>query len=162
VPRRAIAGQLNHLEIQQAVNLLAQLEGHPVQMRIPFFTGTGFTDVALAVQRDGKGRQQNAAESLHEYTIMFLLELENFGQTRIEAHLKAQDLRVIFYVDREDSVMLLRHEIPAFASTLKAMGYREVMLAAKTANGMSQEQQHKFAALSLGVPPSIHLLNVKV
>jgi hypothetical protein len=162
VPRRAIAGQLDHLEVQQAVNLLAQLEGHPLQIRIPFFTGAGFTDVALAVQRDGKGRGEDSRTAAEGYTIMFLLDLDNFGRMRIEAHLKALDLRVIFYVDREDSVALLRREIPAFAATLKTMGYREVLLAAKTVNRMPQEQQHRFEALAVGVPPNIHLLNVKV
>lgn len=162
VPRRAIAGQLDHLEIQQAVNLLAQLEGCPLQIRIPFFTGAGFTDVALAVQRDGKSQGEGSGEAAQEYTLMFLLDLDNFGRMRIEAHLKARDLRVIFYVDREESAVLLRQEMPAFAVTLKAMGYREVLLAAKAVNRMTQEQQYRFEALALGVPPNIHLLNVKV
>jgi hypothetical protein len=162
VPRRAIAGQLDHLEIQQAVNLLAQLEGQPLQIRIPFFTGVGFTDVALAVERDGKGQGERSSPMAQEYTVMFLLDLDNFGRMRIEAHLKAQDLRVLFYVDREDSVVLLKHELPAFAATLKAMGYREVLLAAKTANRMPEERQRRFEGLTLGVPPTIRLLNVKV
>jgi hypothetical protein len=162
VPRRAIAGQLDHLEIQQAVNLLAQLEGQPLQIRIPFFTGAGFTDVALAVQRDGKGQGEDSRTAAEGYTIMFLLDLDDFGRIRIEAHLKALDLRVIFYVDQEDSAVLLRREIPAFAATLKAVGYREVLLAAKTVNRMPPEQQRRFEALALGVPPNIHLLNVKV
>jgi hypothetical protein len=160
-PGHAIAGQLDHLEIQQAVNLLAQLEGQPLQIRIPFFTGAGFTNVALSVQRDGNGRDESGKSS-QGYTIMFLLDLDNFGRTRIEAHLKAQDLRVIFYVDQNDSVEELRRELPGFALTLKAIGYREVLLAAKTTAKMPEEQQHGFEALALGVPPNIHLLNVKV
>ena len=162
VPRRAIAGQLDHLEIQQAVNLLAQLEGQPVQIRIPFFTGAGFTDVALSVQHDGNGRGKDSAKSSQGYVIMFLLDLDNFGRTRIEAHLKGRDLRVLFYVDQDDSVVLLRRELPDFALTLKAMGYREVLLAASAANRMPQEQQHGFETLALGLPPNVHLLNVKV
>ena len=162
VPRRAIAGELDHLEVQQAVNLLAQLEGQPLQIRIPFFTGAGFTDVALSVQRDGKGRSEESKTAAEGYTIMFLLDLDNFGRMRIDAHLKALDLRVIFYVDREESAALLRREIPAFAATLKTMGYREVLLAARTVNRMPPEQLLGFEGLALGVPPDIRLLNVKV
>lgn len=162
VPRRAITGQLDHLEIQQAVNLLAQLEGHPLQIRIPFFTGAGFTDLALAVQRDGKGQDEEGRNAPQGYAIMFLLDLDNFGRMRIEAHLKGRDLRVIFYVDRDDSVALLRKEIPAFAETLKAIGYREILLGAKTTKKMPPEQQHRFDALAMGIPPDIQLLNVKV
>jgi hypothetical protein len=161
-PHRAIAGQLDHLEIQQAVNLLAQLEGQPLQIRIPFFTGAGFADVALSVQRDGKGRGEESGKSSLGYTIMFLLDLDNFGRTRIETHLKGQDLRVLFYVDQDDSVALLRRELPGFAVTLKAMGYREVLLAARTTQMMRAEQQRGFEALALGLPPNLHLLNVKV
>jgi hypothetical protein len=161
-PRHAIASQLDHLEIQQAVNLLAQLEGQPLQIRIPFFTGAGFADVALSVQRDGKGRGEESGKSSLGYTIMFLLDLDNFGRTRIETHLKGQDLRVLFYVDQDDSVALLRRELPGFAVTLKAMGYREVLLAARTTQMMRAEQQRGFEALALGLPPNLHLLNVKV
>lgn len=161
-PRHAIASQLDHLEIQQAVNLLAQLEGQPLQIRIPFFTGAGFTDVALSVQRDGNGRGKDSGKSSRGYVIMFLLDLENFGRTRIEAHLKGQDLRVLFYVDQDDSVALLRRELPGFALTLEAMGYREVLLAASTASRMPQEQQHGFETLALGLPSNAHLLNVRV
>lgn len=162
VPRQAIAGQLDHLEIQQAVNLLAQLEGQPLQLRIPFFTGAGFTDVALAVQRDGQGQCGAPAEMVQGYTIMFLLDLDDFGRMRIDAHLKSPDLRVIFYVDREDSVAVLRKELPAFAAALKDMGYREVLLAARANKTMQPEQRSRFDALALGLPPDIQLLNVKI
>ncbi len=161
-PRRVIASQLDHLELQQAVNLLAQLEGQPLQIRIPFFTAAGFTDVALSVQRDGNDRGKDPGKSSQGYRIMFLLDLEKFGRTRIEAHLKGRDLRVLFYVDQDDSVVVLRRALPGFAVTLKAMGYREVLLAAHRANGMPQEQQQRFEALALGLPPNIHLLNVRV
>ena len=162
VPRQAIAGQLDHLEIQQAVNLLAQLEGQPLQLRIPFFTGAGFTDVALAVQRDRQDQRGGTADTVQGYTIMFLLDLDDFGRMRIDAHLKSRDLRATFYLDREDSVALVRSEIPIFAETLKAMGYREVLLAAKLTKSMPSEQQPRFEALALGLPPKIQLLNVKV
>jgi len=161
-PRRAIASQLDHIEIQQAVNLLAQLEGQPLQIRIPFFTGAGFTDVALSVRRDGNGRGKDSGKSSQGYVIMFLLDLENFGRTRIEAHLKGRDLRVLFYVDQDDSVVFLREELPGFAVTLKALGYCEVLLAASTAKRMPQEQQQRFETLALGLPPNVHLLNVRV
>lgn len=161
-PRRVIANQLDHIEIQQAVNLLAQLEGQPLQIRVPVFTGAGFTDVALSVQRDGNGRGREWGKSSQGYVIMFLLDLENFGQTRIEAHLKGRDLRVSFYVDRDEAIGLLRRELPGFAVNLKAMGYREVLLAASPAHRMTREQQHGFEALALGLPPDVHLLNVRV
>lgn len=160
-PRRVIADQLDHIEIQQAVNLLAQLEGQPFQIRVPFFTGAGFADVALSVQRDGNGRGRDLGESSQGYVIMFLLDLENFGRTRIEAHLKEHDLRVSFYVDRDDAVALLRRELPSFAVTLKAIGYREVLLAASPAHRMAQERQHGFETLALGLPPNVQLLNVR-
>jgi hypothetical protein len=118
--------------------------------------------VALAVQRDGQGQRGGLCDTVQGYTIMFLLDLDDFGRMRIDAHLKSRDLRVIFYVDREDSVGVLRDELPAFTETLKSIGYREVLLAAKLTKNMPSEQQSRFEALALGIPPKIQLLNVKV
>jgi hypothetical protein len=73
-----------------------------------------------------------------------------------------KELRVIFYVDRESSIALLRQELPSFSETLSAMGYREVLLAAKLLKEIPDEKRQKFDAIAVGAPTSIHLLDVKV
>jgi hypothetical protein len=160
--KNAISAQLNNLETQQAVNLLAQLDSGAFQFQIPFFTGAGFSTAALSVERDGKGGKESRDSVTGGYNLLFLLDLENFGRTRIDAHVTEKQLRVIFYVDRESSIMLLRQELPSFRETLLAMGYREVLLAATPLKDIPTEKQQRFDAIAVGAPSSIHLLDVKV
>ncbi|HXK27525.1 MAG TPA: hypothetical protein VJ646_04645 [Candidatus Binatia bacterium] len=161
-PLNAIVSQLGDLESRQAVSLLAQLEGHAYQLQIPFFTAGGFSNLALSVERDGGGGRGRADDSAQGYNILFLLELEDFGRTRIDARLEGRNLRVIFYVEREDSIRLLTHEMSSLRETLLALGCREVLLSAWPLRAMPREQRPKFEALALGVPPDLQLLNVKV
>ena len=161
-PRSAIAGQLAQLESQQAANLLAQLEGQAFQLQVPLFTGSGFSDVAISVERDGRETTHERDDKPRGYHVLFLLELDALGRMKVDAHLHAQNLRVIFYVDHEENVGLIRRELPSFQETLKALGYREVLLTARMFREMPQEQQLKFEALAFGIPPNVHLLNLKV
>ena len=159
--KSAVNAQLNNIETQQAVNLLAQLDGGTFQFQIPFFTGAGFSTAALSVERDGKGGTESLGKPAGGYNLLFLLDLENFGRTRIDAHVSERELCVIFYVDRESSIALLRQELPSFREALLAMGYHEVLLAAKPLKDIPAEKRQKFDAISVGAPTSIHLLDVK-
>ena len=161
-PRHAIENQLDDIESRQAVNLLAQLEGHAVQLQVPFSTLFGFANVALSVERDGQGTGDDVGKSSQGYNILLLLDLENFGRTRIDAHLKVRDLTVTFYVEREDSIARLRRELPAFRELLLSLGYRQALLAAQPLRAMPQARRPKFEALALGVPPNLQLLNLTV
>jgi len=159
--KSAISAQLNNLETQQAVNLLAQLDGGTFQFQIPFFTGAGFSTAALSVERDGQGAADPQGKGAPGYNLLFLLDLENFGRTRIDAHVGERELRVIFYVDRASSIALLRQELPSFREMLLAMGYREALLAAKPLKDIPAEKRQKFDAIAVGAPTSVHLLDVK-
>ena len=159
--QNALSAQLENLEAQQAVNLLAQLDGGAFQLQIPFFTGAGFSTAALAVERDGQGRTGKASKGRTGYTLLFLLDLENFGRTRVDAHIEGGKLHAVFYVDRPASLRMVRQELTGFRETLLALGFRDVLLAAKSLREMSQEKQEKFAALAVGATSSIHLLDMR-
>jgi len=159
--KSAISAQLHNLETQQAVNLLAQLDGGAFQFQIPFYTGTRFSTAAVSVERDGKGAADREGKRASGYNLLFLLDLENFGRMRIDAHVAENNLRVIFYIDRESSLSLLRQEISTFRETLVALGYREVLLAARPLKEIPDEKRQKFDAIAIGAPTSVHLLDVK-
>jgi hypothetical protein len=159
--QNALSAQLDNLETQQAVNLLAQLDSGAFQMQIPFFTGAGVSTAALAVEQDGHGPAGNQAREKGGYSLLFLLDLKNFGRTRIDAHIDAKEFRAVFYLDREGSLRLIRQELPGFREMLMALGYRDVLLAAKPLRELSQEKREKFAALAVGAPSSMHLLDMK-
>ncbi len=161
----ALAQHLEHIEGQQAVNLLARAQGEPYQLQMPFFTGQSLTTAYLSIETDGsgageKGKKGNG-ETEEGYNILFALDLEHFGQTRIDARISAMSLWAAFYVDQPESVTLLQQELPEFRATLQSLGYAEVLLVAKPLTQLTPEKQQKFATLTVGVPPSVHLLDVK-
>ena len=160
--RRAVADQLYHLEGRQAANLLAQLEGHAFQLQVPIFTGAGFTDVAVSIEGDGGGKGEGNKKKTGEYNILFALDLEEFGRMRVDAHLRPGSVTAVFYVDAEESLTRIDMELPRLRESLRAVGFREVLLGARPLRNMIQERELKFTALALGMPADVRLLNVKV
>jgi hypothetical protein len=159
--QHAVSAQLDSLETQQAVNLLAQLDGGAFQLQIPFFTGAGFSTATLAVQPDGHGEDAKPAAVKSGYSLLFMLDLENFGRTRINAVINDKAFRAVFFVDNQASLGLIREELPGFRETLLALGYSNIQLAAKPLRDLPPDQQEEFAALAAGGPSSIHLLDMK-
>jgi hypothetical protein len=157
---QTLANHLNHIETQQALNLLAQLRGEPFQLQVPFLTGRGLSTATLAVERDrrhgsGGGRDEDG------YNALLLLDLDEFGQTRIDAHFTERSVRAIFYVERDTAVELLRAEMPAFQKTLEGLGFREVLLGARPLRQLPPDRGERFASLAAGVPATVSLVDVR-
>jgi hypothetical protein len=89
------------------------------------------------------------------------LDLEDLGRIRIDAHLSKESLRGIFYMDRASVVELITQELPNFSQTLRTMGYREVLLAARPLSEMPRDKTEKFDGLAIGAPFKISLLDLK-
>lgn len=159
----AITAQLNNLETQQAANLLAQVTDGALHLQVPFFNGSSFSTAALAIEPDGKGNSGTSQNRSSGYGLLFLLDLENFGRTRIDAHVDAeqQSLRVMFYVDRDSSVASIKAELPQFRQLLQGLGYQDVSLAARPLKDIPSDKRVKFDTLAIGAPASIHLLDMK-
>jgi hypothetical protein len=160
--QRTIAGQVRRIEGEQVANIFAHIAGRGIQLQIPFFSPSGLSTVALAVEPDGRTKSGPDDRRKNGYNIRFIFDLDGFGRTRIDAHLSDRDLRAAFYVERESSLTLIRTELAGLRESLYALGYRDVLLGARTWHDLTVEQGHKFDALSLGVPSNVHLVNVKV
>jgi hypothetical protein len=159
--RNAIHAELNHVETQQAVNLLAQLDTGGFQFQVPFFNGSWFSTASLSIEPDGKGTAETRDGRPKGFNLLFLLDLENFGRTRIDARVSDHELRAVFYIDRESSIALVREATPGLRETLLGMGYRDVFLAAKPLKEIPEEKRQKFDAIAIGGPTSVHLLDYK-
>ena len=161
----SLVHHLEHIESQQAINFLAQTKGEPYQLQIPLFTGQGMTTAFLSIESEGRGNQGKGklgnGKKGKGYNILFMLDLDGFGQTRIEARIGEKSLRVAFYVDQNHSIALLQSELAEFRETLRSLGYEEVLLSAQSLGRLAPEKREKFEALAVGVPASVHLLDVK-
>jgi hypothetical protein len=160
--KEALAAQLKNVERQQVANVLAQLEGGGLQLQIPIFTAAGFFTALLALQPDGRNSSNDAPSGERGYRLLFALDLEAFGATRIDAYVGGKELRAAFFVDRETSLEVIRRELPSFRDGLLALGYHSVQLTASRLADLAADKQAKFAALAAGTPASIRLLDVKI
>ena len=157
----ALKAQLHNLETQQAVNLLGQLDSGAFQLQIPFLTGARLSTAVLAMEPDGHGADGEPGRGKSGYSLLFMLDLEDFGRTRIDAYINSNELRAVFFLDNEQSLQILRQELFGFRDTLLALGYSNLQLAAKPLKDLPAEKQEKFAALAAGALSSIHLLDMK-
>jgi hypothetical protein len=63
------------------------------------WTGHSLATAFLAVApdaREGKGEKAGEGRGHH---VLFFLDLQGFGQTRIDAHVTSHGLRVILYIE---------------------------------------------------------------
>jgi hypothetical protein len=158
---QAVASTLSHVEAQQALNLLARLQGEPIQLQIPFFNGQQMATAFLAIQPDGSGStEQEGRASSRGHDVLFLLDLEQFGRTRIDAHFSDHAARVIFYLEQGQSLNEVQGALPDLQQSLKGLGYPEVLLEARSLGQMPAKKQQDFAALRSGVPASTRLVDL--
>jgi hypothetical protein len=156
----ALAQHLGGIEAQQALNLLALLHGEAIQLQIPFYAGQQLTTAFLSVEPDGSAGD-DAEGRRAGYDVLFLLDLDRLGRTRIDAHFSGNAMRVVFYVEGAESLRRVRAELPAFGRALQAMGYADVLLAAAPLGEMAPERRQKVEALALGVPAGVRLVDVR-
>src|SRR5262249_1733707 len=130
------------------------------QLQIPIPTAHGWETALLALEPDGRGEPPPPGKE-RGYNVLFHLDLENFGATRIDAHVTPTALRAVFYAEKPGALTVLREEIPAFRAALHAQGYAEVLLAAEPLHQLAPAKRQKFAALAVGVPEHVRLIDVR-
>jgi hypothetical protein len=159
----ALTQHLSHIETQQALNLLAHLHGEALQLQFPVYAGQGLTTAFLSIEPDGSdsGGAGGKAGGRSGFSVLFLLDLDNLGRTRIDARFSGPSPRVVFYLDGEESLQNVRAELPAFRQALQAQGYQDVLLAARPLTEMAADRRQKAEALALGVPAGVHLVDVR-
>lgn len=156
-----VANHLSHIETQQAINLLAQFHAEPYLLQIPFYNGPALSTAYVSIEADRHGRQAKGSQQ-QGYDVLFQLDLEQLGQTRIDAHLTRQTVRAVFYSDRGEALARMRAELPSFRQSLLALGYEEVLLAAKPLGQLAPDKQQKFRALAAGFPTAVSRVDVRV
>ena len=129
--------------------------------KLPFFSALGLSTAFLSIEPDGRGSGEGKDGKEQGYNVLFLLDLEGFGHTRIDTHITAKTLKVIFYVEESGAVTLLRSELPSFRETLQSLGYEEVFLAAEPFERLSPEKRERFDLLTVGIPTEVSLVDLR-
>jgi hypothetical protein len=158
----AIRRHLDHIESQQGLRLMAQKHDQPFSLQVPVWLGQAFATLMLAVDRDRPEEHDGKGRGSGSYRVLFLLDLDGLGQTRIEAQATAQALRVVFYIEQQAALRVLQEELPTLQRALQDMGYTEVLVDARPLAGLSLEERHSSAACAVAVPVGVNLVDVKV
>lgn len=152
---------LDHIETQQALNVLAQANGAPLQLQIPFLSPQGLSTAFLSVEPDAQG-SADADPSNSGHHVMLQFDVEELGQTSVDAYVTPQTARVIFYVEQKSGLELLQTELSAFRAELqKRFDFRDVLLAARPLARLSPAKREAFAVLSAGIPANVNLIDVR-
>jgi len=153
--------QLDQITTQQAANVLAQTRGEAFQLQIPVFIAQQLATLFLAIEADGRGAHERKGRQAQGHHVFLRLDLEGLGLTRIYAYVKREALTAVFYLEPGRALPRLRAALPEFRDILLALGYVEVLLEAKPLAQLSPEKRQKFEALTIGVPTTVHLVDVR-
>lgn len=158
---QGVRKHLDHIESQQALRLLANLHGEVFPLQIPVWLGHAFSTILLAVDQDRQGKQDGKNNVSGNYHVLFLLDLDGLGQTQIDARVAAHTLRIVFYLEQQEAIPVLREEIPMLESMLQVLGFPEVLI---EAHPLGDRAAEKCQALEIGItiPMGVNLVDVKV
>lgn len=154
----SIQAQLTQIESQQLLNFLALLHGGPLRLQIPFLDEDP-TTVFLSINPDERGNGDEDGRPA-PYNILLMLELEEIGQTRIDALVQENSIRVLFYVEDEQSRNLLTERIGELDGSLREIGFANVLSAVNSLEFLDAEKRQKFDNLAKGLPESVHLIDI--
>ncbi len=129
---QAVHKHLAHIEARQAVNLLTPNAGPQLfQFELPFLAGGQLTSVEVSIERDSSDSANAGQEDDGEgqaYRILFLLELESLGQTRVEAQVVGKRLQALVYVSERSALPVLQEELAQLQERLAQAGYESAQV----------------------------------
>ncbi|MEE8584916.1 MAG: flagellar hook-length control protein FliK [Acidobacteriota bacterium] len=127
---QSVDRHLNHIETLQAANLAAQSQSAPLQLEIPFLSGGHLSMVELFIQPEG-GQSAQSEQSGRGFNILFLLDLQGLGLTRVDAFVSGQALRAMISVEQSRALGTLEALLPRLEKSLEQAGFRQAQLAVR-------------------------------
>ncbi len=159
---QAAACHLEHIEAQQAVNLLARLGGGPYRLEVPLVTPQGLTTAVLAIDPDASGAAADEPAEERTYNVLLLLDLERFGRTRVDAYVSPGAARAVLYIEQSDALARVRAELPALRGAVRALGFPTVELTARGLKSLPPRKAAAFAAVAAGAPGVAGVVDARV
>jgi hypothetical protein len=168
----ATAGALLHqLTALQAVNLLAQQQGHPYWLQVPLPDGDRWRTVYVALEPfRGPSDEQTApsphaapsSQSATRFHVLIHAPLATLGHTWIDMSFSAARLHATLYFERESTLQQARTLQGELRALLQSSDFAEVGLELRPAADLPLRHQQQAAAMRLGRPPSVHWLDWEV
>ena len=154
---------LSRIEVGQALNVLANVQGEPVRVEFPMLVGQHLINVQMAVQQQGANtEQQDASGSANQgYSVLFALELSGLGDLRVDANVSEKAVHARIYNENTDVRHFIQENIHRLEERLQSLGFKEIYLLASPSKP-DAEKQARFDELTTMRPASFSLLDILV
>jgi len=131
---------LRWLEVQQASNVLNALSGENFRLEIPFSVGSESIMAQLSFGPDSRSNPDDPEKRDQGTSVLFLLDLEGFGKTRIDAFVSKTQLSATLYIEQENALSLLRREVGSLYEAFKSDGFESINIDVKVLREMKEEE----------------------
>jgi hypothetical protein len=160
---RAPAAQaaLSGIESQQAANALAQQNGTPYFLQVPFPDGDEWRTMQLSLEPQNLPDQPDA-ERAGRFRMFMHVPLSELGETWIDAGLSGDRFRATIYLDRGAVRDRVRTALPELQAELEGSGFSEVLLDVRPSSELPDYRRRDSSSLQAGRPASVSVLDVKV
>jgi hypothetical protein len=148
------------IETQQAGNVLAQIQGTPYILNVPFPDNGRWQTLHLAVQPERQASSGDR-ESTDGYRLFMHVPLNDLGETWIDARLSGERFRAVLYLGPSAARDRARAELPDLAAELQAGGLKEVLLDVRSTRDLPNAYRQQRAAMLAGRPESVSVLDVR-
>jgi len=155
---------ISRIEVGQALNVLANIQGEPLRVEFPMLVGQQLINVQMAVQQNNDYNQQDQTASNNSgdsYSVLFALGLSGLGQLRVDANVSDKSVHARIYNENPDVRHFIQEHIHRLDERLQNLGFKEVHLIASPSKP-AEEKQARFDELTGMHPTSFSLLDVLV
>jgi len=151
------------IETNQALNVLAQVQGDPIRFELPMLVGQQLVNVHMSVQQQGGQSSEHTDDGYsgaeQSYHVLFALELSGLGNMRVDASISDSAVQARIYSDQDDAGQFVRSHMQRLETRLQEIGYKEVYVLASP-SAPDAEKQRRFDQLTHMAPASLNLLDV--
>lgn len=150
---------LDGVEAQQAANVLAQNDGQPYVLQVPFPDAGTWRTLHLAVESDRGGKAE--ADRPGGFRMLMHVPLTELGETWIDAGLSGDRFRAVLYLEQAAARDRVRAELPGLRAELLADGFAEVLLDLRPAGDLPARRRQQAAMMQVGRLSTDAVLDVR-
>lgn len=166
----AVLPALQSITALQAANLLAQHQGLPYWLQVPFPDGAHWRTLYIALQAaspdaitdrpppDGSARGNTTGR----FHVLIHAPSEQLGQTWIDMSLAGQRLHAVLYFERDGTLQQAQAMEAELRALLQASDFAPVAVEFRSAQDLPKRHREQSAAMQAGRPASVPLVDWEV
>jgi hypothetical protein len=131
---------LRWLEIQQAANVLNSISGDGYRLEIPFSLGGETVMAQLQIGSESETDRHEEERRNRGTSVLFLLELDGFGKTRVDALVNGTQVSASIYLEEEQAVAPVSRQIGRLVDELGSDGFELVRIDVKDLAELSDKR----------------------